>query len=60
MSVAVGSGSSFHIEENDDADPIERVKSLQQVVNDAEYIAKLEHKRARRAPILMREIKQVE
>jgi len=60
MSVAVDPGSSFHTWENDDTNPIERVKSLQQVVKDAESIAKLAEKRARRAPSLMREIKQVE
>ena len=60
MSVAIDLCSSFHTWENDDIDPIERVKSLHQVVKDAESIAKLAEKRARRAPILMREIKQVE
>jgi len=60
MRVAVDPGSSFHTWENDDTDPIERVKSLQQVLKDAESIAKLAEKRARRAPSLMREIKQVE
>ena len=60
MSVAVDPDSSFYTWENDDTDPIKRVKSLQQIIKDAEFIAKLAEKRERRAPILMREIKQVE
>ena len=60
ISVAVDPGSNFHTGKNDDTDPIKRVKSLQQVIKDAESIAKLAEKRSRRAPILMREVKQVE